>query len=185
MTEINYKFRKVPREKILLSPRFGRSQFIERFMAIPFRAGEFEAAPDQAILDYICRHPVVVEEGKIKVNNEEKEGKEEKQGKDKKIKTVFFVTGNFRSQFLLTFLPEKTKVPVLVEYPPIPADIFLREVVERELLNLSVLALKKRDYAAALSSLFTLLPDFEMKRSPLMPTKIELAKLAGANRREL
>jgi len=76
-------------------------------------------------------------------------------------------------------------VPVLVEYPPIPADIFLREVVERELLNLSVLALKKRDYAAALSSLFTLLPDFEMKRSALMPTKIELAKLAGANRREL
>jgi len=99
MTEINYKFRKVPREKILLSPRFGRSQFIERFMAIPFRAGEFEAAPDQAILDYICRHPVVVEEGKIKVNNEEKEGKKKNREKIKKLKRYFLSREIFAVNF--------------------------------------------------------------------------------------
>lgn len=171
MIEINYKFRKVPKENIRLSPRFGRSQFTERFMAISFRAGEFEAVPHQAILDYLCRHPAVVEKGTVKDENG-------------KTKTVFFVTGNLRSQFLLDFLPKKTQVPVLVESPPIPAEIFLREVVERELLNLSVLAMKQGGYAAALSSLFTL-PNLEMRRSALAPTKERLSKLAGANRREL
>ncbi|HBC36789.1 hypothetical protein [Marinobacter adhaerens] len=171
MTEINYKLRKVPKEKILLSPRFGRSQFTERFMAISFRSGEFEVVPHQAILDYLCRHPVVVEKGTVK-------------DKDGKSETVFFVTGNLRSQLLLDFLPKKMTVPVLMEYPPIPAETFLREVVERELLNLSVLAIKHGGYAAALSSLFTL-PNLEMRHSALAPTKERLSKLAGANRREL
>ena len=171
MSEINYKFRKVPKEKIQLSPRFGRSQFIERFMAVSFRAGEFEGVPHQAILDYLCRHPVVVEEGTVK----------DKNGKDH---VVFFATGNVRSQLLLELLPAKTQVPVLVEYPPIPAEIFLREVVERELLNLSILAIKTGGYAAALSSLFTI-PGLRMRRSALTPTKDRLSRLAGANRREL
>ncbi len=174
MTEINYKFRKVPKENIRLSPRFGRSQFTERFMAVSFRAGEFEAVPHQAILDYLCRHPVVVEVVKVK-------GKD---GKDRKDREVFFVTGNLRSHLLLDFLPEKIQVPVLVESPPIPAEIFLREVVERELLNISVLAIKQGGYAAALSSLFNI-PNLEMRRSALTPTKERLSKLAGANRREL
>lgn len=163
MIDITYKYKQVRLENIRASETLKSAGLFERFAAIPFRATNLADIPHENLLNFLRWHPLVVES----------------QGKKN-----FCVTGNLHSMILLQHLPPGTKIPLLVEYPPIPREIFLREVIERELLNLFLLAVQTGYLTNTLSSLYGI-PGANIGESNFLPTKQKLASLAGVNRREL
>jgi len=173
MTDHSYTLRKISQERILESPILRSNHFLEVFAALPFRCQVLDELPQEAILDYLYRHPVVVQKRKLVVDKE----------KGKK-KDFFLVTGNFRSAALITCLDSGVRIPAMLEAPAIPIDVFLTEVIERELLNLSVMAMQTGGYSKAIATLFQLLGD-RGPASSIFPTKSRLARISGVNRREL
>jgi len=173
MTDHSYTLRKISQERILESPILRSNHFLEVFAALPFRCQVLDELPQEAILDYLYRHPIVVQKRKLVVDKE----------KGKK-KDFFLVTGNFRSAALITCLDSGVRIPAMLEAPAIPIDVFLTEVIERELLNLSVMAMQTGGYSKAIASLFQLLGD-RGSPSPIFPTKSQLARISGVNRREM
>ena len=163
MIDITYKYKQVRLENIRASETLKSAGLFERFAAIPFRATNLADIPHENLLNFLRWHPLVVES----------------QGKKN-----FCVTGNLHSMILLQHLPPGTKIPLLVEYPPIPREIFLREAIERELLNILLLAVQNGCLARALSSLYGT-PGANMHESEFLSTKLRFASLAGVNRREL
>ena len=165
------------------SPVLRANHFLEHFAGLPFRANALDELPEAAILDYLYRHPLVVEEKrrKKKKNEEEKEKQTEN-----RTEYIFFyvVTGNLRSAALISRLNPETPIPVLVESPPIPTDILLTEAIERELLNISLMAMQTGGYPKAISSLFSLMRKFG-SASSTFPTKSRLSLISGVNRREV
>lgn len=170
-----YTLNKIPLTRLHESPVLRGTHFLELFAALPFRANALDELPEQVILDYLYRHPIVVVEKKNK-----KKIKENETGDD----SSYFVTGNLRSAALISCLNRETEIPVLVESPPIPIEIFLTEVIERELLNLSLTAMQTGGYPKTIASLF-----FFMKRngssSSMFQTKSRLSLISGVNRRDL
>jgi len=163
MSDNTYKYKLVPLKNIRVSEDLKNAGLFERFAAIPFRATNLADIPHESLLKFLRWHPLIVEP----------------QGKKN-----FCVTGNLHSMILLRHLPAGTKIPLLVESPPIPREVFLREVIERELLNIFLLAIQKGCLTKALSSLHNI-PGANIRQSKFLSTKQELASLAGVNRREL
>ncbi|SFM41427.1 hypothetical protein [Marinobacter pelagius] len=166
MTDHTYTLKKISLDKLQESSVLRGKHFLEQFAALPFRMNALDELPEAAILDYLYRHPLVV------------------QAQRKSEKRVYVVTGNLRSAALLSCLSPKTRIPVLVEAPAIPIDIFLTEVVERELLNLCLMAMHAGGHSKAVSALFSLMGKHGTASS-LFPTKSRLAVISGVNRREI
>ncbi|MTI97456.1 MAG: hypothetical protein FH752_02425 [Marinobacter adhaerens] len=181
MTDHTYTLKTISPTDLAESPVLRGKHFLEQFAALPFRASALGELSEPAILDYLHRHPMVVEERKKKKSEGEK-GK----GTENKIEYVFYyiVTGNLRSAALVSCLNPETPIPVLVESPPIPTDILLTEAIERELLNLSLMAMQTGGYSKAISSLFRLMKTFG-SASSIFPTKSRLSQISGVNRREI
>jgi hypothetical protein len=183
MADHIYTLKTISPKDLEESPVLRATHFLEQFAALPFRASALDELPEPAILDYLHRHPAVVEERKKKKKkNEEKKGKET--GKKTEYVSYYIVTGNLRSAALISCLNPETPIPVLVESPPIPTDILLTEVIERELLNLSLMAMQTGGYSKAISSLFLLIKKHGSASSSF-PTKSRLSLISGVNRREI
>lgn len=183
MTDHTYTLKTISPTDLEESPVLRGKHFLEQFAALPFRASALGELTEPAILDYLHRHPMVVEERKKKKKkNEGEKGK----GTENKTEYVLYyiVTGNLRSAALVSCLNPETPIPVLVESPPIPTDILLTEVIERELLNLSLMAMQTGGYSKAISSLFRLIKKCG-SASSIFPTKSRLSLVAGVNRREI
>jgi len=174
MTDHSYTLRKLSQERIVASPILRRNYLLEVIAALPFRCTVLDELPQEAILDYLYRHPIVVQKQKLVV--EKQTGKK---------KDFFLVTGNFRSAALIPCLDPGVRIPAMLEAPAIPIDVFLTEVIERELLNLSIMAMQTGGYSRAIASLFQLLGDRAGSASTIFPTKSRLARISGVNRREL
>ncbi|QTN42157.1 hypothetical protein [Marinobacter salsuginis] len=183
MNDHTYTLKTISPTDLAESPVLRGKHFLEQFAALPFRASALGELSEPAILDYLHRHPMVVEERKRKKKKSEREkGK----GTENKTEYLFYyiVTGNLRSAALISCLNPETPIPVLVESPPIPTDILLTEVIERELLNLSLMAMQTGGYSKAISSLFRLMKKFG-SASSIFPTKSRLSQISGVNRREI
>ena len=176
MADHTYTLKTISPKDVEESPVLRATHFLEQFAALPFRAIALDELPEPAILDYLHRHPMVVEERKKK-NEGKKENKTESD-------LIYTVTGNLRSAVLISCLNPETQIPVLVESPPIPTDILLTEVIERELLNLSLMAMQTGGYAKAISSLFVFMKRYGSSSS-IFPTKSRLSQISGVNRREI
>jgi len=166
MIDHTYTLKTISSDKIQKSSVLRAKHFLEQFAALPFRANALDELPEQAIVDYLYRHPVVV------------------QAQKKNEKKVYVVTGNLRSVALVSCLSPKARIPVLVETPAIPIDSFLTEVIERELLNLCLMAMQTGGYPKAVSALFFFIRNHGTASS-LFPTKSRLSLISGVNRREL
>lgn len=182
MADHTYTLKTISPKDVEESPVLRATHFLEQFAALPFRASALDELPEPAILDYLHRHPIVVEERKKKKKKKKKNEREKENKTESDL--IYMVTGNLRSAVLISCLNPETPIPVLVESPPIPTDILLTEVIERELLNLSLMAMQTGGYAKAISSLFVFMKRYG-SASSIFPTKSRLSQISGVNRREI
>lgn len=155
-----YRQRTVKAKNIRLCPRID-GNVRKTLTGIRFLTGQLDNIPQEWIMDYSDRHPMVGEMSGTK----------------------FHVTGNFRTQSLVSLIPPETRISVLVDQRVLQDKILIHRIAERELLSLALHALGTRDYAATVSALYRM-----MDKSAVPDTfqKItQLAKFLGINRRSI
>ena len=68
MTDHSYTLRKLSQESIVASPILRRNHLLEVIAALPFRCTVLDELPQEAILDYLYRHPIVVQKQRLEVD---------------------------------------------------------------------------------------------------------------------
>ena len=92
MADHIYTLKTISPKDLEESPVLRATHFLEQFAALPFRASALDELPEPAILDYLHRHPAVVEERKKKKKkNEEKKGK--RNGEKNRVRFILHRNG--------------------------------------------------------------------------------------------
>lgn len=155
-----FKMKKLKLGDLKLSPDFP-SEYRSMLLGLAYRSSYFSDVPEQLLIDYIIAHPPV---GVI--------------GDDEK----FYVTSNIRSLAIKPFLPSDTKILVMVDISSQPNDLMFVSA-QREILNCVVPAMERKLYSRAVAALWSVI--LKGRGTPLVPTKIALAHLAGLRRQSL
>jgi hypothetical protein len=156
-----FKMKSVSLDRLILSPDLS-ADYRHVLLGLTYRASLLSELPEQFLIDYVMAHPPI---GVMVGKN-------------------FHVTANVRTLALKPFLPEKTRIRVIVnDVADLPDVEFVS--AQREMLNLIVNAIEGKHYTYAIAALRDVVVKNDDAKTSFASEIKSLAKVAGLRRQSL